>query len=417
MRKRAFLQVCLAVGVLALPLLAIESFDDVAVGGKYHMELTTGDVFEGEVTYQDDSTLILEADGKPYSFSTNLIVNHTMLEPPPVRQPVPEAESASLTESQVLSFDELLRRGKPAGAVDVKISNGSSYRGVVAALDAENLRLNIEGSIIPIARGMITQIATVAAATAASAETSPAKPAAPAGPFDTVYVQNPQTDEWGRPLQQLMVVGKIVADNAQGMVIETVAGEKQELRLASVVRVIRHSEDGEALRIKRYAKALFCPQDMALIDMPPGKADRPFLKVCIDKYEYPNVQGNLPLGNVSFLDAQKSCAAKGRRLCTVEEWQWSCGGMEGYQYPYGWNPDKKVCNTEGIQKLEPSGKRINCVSKFGAYDMVGNIFEWVVSAEGAPMLMGGPYSKCQTASPGVGGGAKPQTGFRCCLSN
>ena len=88
----------------------------------------------------------------------------------------------------------------------------------------------------------------------------------------------------------------------------------------------------------------------------------------------------------------------------------------GY-HPYGWNRDDNKCNTEGAVVVERSGSRHNCVSKYGGYDMVGNIFEWVTGTNNDPMLMGGPYSKCQTVSPGVGGGAKPQTGFRCCKSN
>ena len=155
---------------------------------------------------------------------------------------------------------------------------------------------------------------------------------------------------------------------------------------------------------------------MMLVDIPPGKAGRPFLKACIDKYEFPNREGTVPQVNVSYAQAQASCLQQGKRLCTAREWQWACAGLDGYTYSYGWNFDKEACNTEG-RYPEPSGKRSHCIGKFGAMDMVGNVFEWVTGDDGQPAAMGGPFSKCQTISPGPNGDPKPQTGFRCCKSN
>ena len=179
--------------------------------------------------------------------------------------------------------------------------------------------------------------------------------------------------------------------------------------------IIKHSSSSFDEPIKRYAKPLFCPDDMFLVDLPPGKQGRPYFKVCVDRYEFPNYKESLPQGNVSYEQAGKLCEQKGKRLCTSQEWQWACSGLEGYTYPYGWNRDENKCNMETTPVT--SGKFYNCVSKFGGYDMVGNIFEWVSGSKDEPALMGGPYSKCQTVSPGVGGSAKPQTGFRCCKSN
>jgi formylglycine-generating enzyme required for sulfatase activity len=155
---------------------------------------------------------------------------------------------------------------------------------------------------------------------------------------------------------------------------------------------------------------------MFIVDLPPGKQGRPFFKVCVDKYEYPNRQDVVPTGNVSYKMAQNYCEQQGKRLCTAQEWQWACSGLEGYTYPYGWNLEEQKCNTD-VKRIEASGSRVNCVSKFGGYDMTGNIFEWVTGNNGEPVLMGGPFSKCQTQSPGVGGAAKPQAGLRCCKSN
>ena len=198
--------------------------------------------------------------------------------------------------------------------------------------------------------------------------------------------------------------------------IELVDGKQEKVTRSEILRITRHSTTGFDEPIKRYAKPLFCSDDMFLVDMPPGKQDRPYFKVCVDRYEYPNIKGTKPMGNISYEQAKAYCEQKGKRLCTAQEWQWACSGIEGYTYPYGWNVEEQKCNSD-TRAVEPSGARHNCVSKFGGYDMTGNIFEWVTGDNAQPMLMGGPYSKCQTVSPGVGGSAKPQTGLRCCKSN
>jgi formylglycine-generating enzyme required for sulfatase activity len=125
----------------------------------------------------------------------------------------------------------------------------------------------------------------------------------------------------------------------------------------------------------------------------------------------------VPQGDISFTDAQQLCAKQGKRLCTAEEWQWTCSSLDAYTYPYGKTFDENRCNSDASRNLEASGARINCFSRFGAFDMVGNIFEWVTTSNNQPALMGGPYSKCQTVSPGMGGEAKSISGLRCCKSN
>jgi formylglycine-generating enzyme required for sulfatase activity len=155
---------------------------------------------------------------------------------------------------------------------------------------------------------------------------------------------------------------------------------------------------------------------MFLVNMTPGRSGKPFFKVCVDKYEYPDKLGATPKTGASFEDANKFCQQQGKRLCTSEEWEWACGGMDGLVYPYGKTFDQERCNSNP-RVVEESGNRINCVSPFGGFDMVGNIFEWVTAKDGKPGLMGGPFSKCQTVSPGGSGDAKPQSGLRCCLGN
>jgi formylglycine-generating enzyme required for sulfatase activity len=128
----------------------------------------------------------------------------------------------------------------------------------------------------------------------------------------------------------------------------------------------------------------------AITYQPPGMQRRPFFKTCVDKYEYPNKEGSLPQGNLSYTDAQQFCAQQGKRICTAEEWQWTCSSLDAYTYPYCKTLDEKRCNSDASQNLEASGARINCFSRFGAFDMVGNIFEWVTTSNKQPALMGWP---------------------------
>jgi hypothetical protein len=394
-------------------------FAGIIPGGTYRLQLTTGDIFEGVVESKDDTSLIIETGDRPFIFRGSLITNSILLAPPKGLARTEEVKSSGMLEAEIYTYDQLFQKGNDAGVVDIKIINGSVFRGRVVSVDLETVNLDIDGSRIPISSEVIEQISAVMTNVNAPAPDEPQAPAASSlkGPFDTVTVVNPETDEYGKAFPPLLIIGKISRDDATGITIETPQGLVRTLKRDRILRVNRHSSSPEEDKIKRYATPLFCPQDMALIDMPPGKPNLPFFKVCVDKYEYPNLKSAMPQGNASYTDAQQACASKGKRLCTAEEWQWSCSGFEGYTYPYGWQPDKKTCNSRGIDLIEPCGTRYNCKSKFNVFDMVGNIFEWVTGADGKPMLMGGPFSKCQTVSPGVGGEAKPQTGFRCCKSN
>jgi preprotein translocase subunit YajC len=396
-----------------------QAFNEIQVKGKYRMSLATGDILIGIVEAKDDTSLILETtDGKPYAFGHHLLKSYELLAPPPKKTQESFQKSSAASEARLISYDELMDKNGYEGMVGVRVSNGSIFKGKIVSVDESMLTINIEGSQIPIAKTVVSQISLL------PVENKPSEPAeketskkSPTRLPDTIFVKNPETDETGKAKNDLIFAGEISSINNQSVLIKLSNGTSKEISRNQVTRIIKHSTSNYEETIKRYAKPLFCSDDMFLVDIPPGKQGRPFFKVCVDRYEYPNQRDVIPQGNVSFQEAQELCKKKGKRLCTQDEWQWACSGLEGYTYPYGWNRDDTKCNTDGAVTIERSGSRHNCVSKYGGYDMVGNIFEWVTGANGEPMLMGGPYSKCQTVSPGVSGGAKPQTGFRCCRSN
>jgi len=392
-----------------------QTFNDLIVKAKYRMSLTTGDEFIGFVESKDDTSVIFETvDGKPYIFAKKLIDRCDLLDLPKSlqKQPAsPVTKNTIITESSEVQFESLLSGTETNHLLEVKINSGALFKGKLETIDQNGLKLNIDGSSIPISKEVIHTIAILK-----QREVKPQTAPVPAGPLDTIIVKSTIVDDWGRANPDIVHQGTIVNENNNGFTLKLTDGNTIQIRQTDIVRVIKHTNvAAENDPVKRYAKPLICPPGMVMVDFPPGSSNKPFFKTCIDKYEYPNREGSLPQGNLSFADAKMLCEQQGKRLCTAEEWQWSCGGFDNLSYPYGKTLEENRCNT--ASSVEISGARINCASKFGIYDMTGNIFEWVTTADGQPAMMGGPASKCQTVSPGTGGSAKPMSGVRCCKSN
>lgn len=124
----------------------------------------------------------------------------------------------------------------------------------------------------------------------------------------------------------------------------------------------------------------------------------------MDRYEYPNQEGELPVTLVDWSEAQRLCEAGGKRLCTESEFSFACEGEEMRPYATGFVRDADKCNYdrpfrarridfkeravceldptcraefERLDQREPSGSRPACVSPFGVFDLNGNVNEWV----------------------------------------
>jgi sulfatase modifying factor 1 len=165
---------------------------------------------------------------------------------------------------------------------------------------------------------------------------------------------------------------------------------------------------------------------------------------CIDRYEYPNVEGQVPQDWMSWYDAKKACEDNGKRMCTRSEWTFAAEGPNRHPYPYGdgFHRDKTICNIDNIVKVDvfkatspttetavqlhnllvPSGSKEKCVSDWGVYDMAGDIDEWVINESGHPYvsgLMGGHVFGVRNASRPMTDGHGPtfswyETGVHCC---
>ncbi len=185
-----------------------------------------------------------------------------------------------------------------------------------------------------------------------------------------------------------------------------------------------------------------CPKDMIYIKAGsfkmgsvPGdegrQADEPaFVSVnthayCIDRYEYPNKKGAMPKTSVSFDEADKLCAAAGKRLCSEEEWERACKGLSMLKYPYDNVFDPTICNAESNsgeeKKVAASGQFPKCRSTYGVYDMSGNVAEWVFMKDGQKGVKGGYVNKpdwavrCASRRVELGSKKSPFYGFRCCM--
>jgi hypothetical protein len=162
--------------------------------------------------------------------------------------------------------------------------------------------------------------------------------------------------------------------------------------------------------------------------------------------------GVVPNGYVSGLMAERACRNAGRRLCHHDEWVLACEGDKKQRYPYGVEYRQGACNifralhpaTElhdnpSIGHLDPrlnlvkeaggdpllrrTGSTLTCKSAWGddgAWDMNGNLDEWVEDDRGR--FDGGFFSRSKRdgCEQSVTAHKKDyfdySTGVRCCWS-
>lgn len=82
--------------------------------------------------------------------------------------------------------------------------------------------------------------------------------------------------------------------------------------------------------------------------------------------------GVIPSTSVTWFQAQQACALSGKRLLTNAEWQMVAAGT-----PDPANDDGTTTCAINSANVLKTGARSACVSNWGAYDLVGNVWEWV----------------------------------------
>jgi formylglycine-generating enzyme required for sulfatase activity len=101
-----------------------------------------------------------------------------------------------------------------------------------------------------------------------------------------------------------------------------------------------------------------------------------------------------PVGNMDWRMAKAYCSWVGRRLPTEAEWEKAARGTEVFTYPWGEGIDCDKANYEGscVGETSPVGSYEKGKSAYGAYDMAGNVSEWVNDWYGETYYQSSPAS-------------------------
>lgn len=146
-----------------------------------------------------------------------------------------------------------------------------------------------------------------------------------------------------------------------------------------------------------------------------------------------------PVAGVTWDNANKYCASQGKRLPTEEEWEFAARGTDGRIYPWGNSWIDGNANAAGARPSSAEVGSFKGASPFGAFDMVGNVWEWTSSdfraypggqlpaslpAGDLKVIRGGSFESTKefatttyrTGWPARGASTYHQTGFRCVKS-
>ncbi len=190
-----------------------------------------------------------------------------------------------------------------------------------------------------------------------------------------------------------------------------------ERPFAEYTSAILKVTDSEGAFATDTVNIIICPKGMKIIEQG---------NYCVDIYEWPNKKEAKPVRQVTYQDAVVACKKAGKRLCTAKELETACkGNKKNFNYPYGRRYEPENCNTYGNRHIEnqvaASGEFPECVSRYGVFDMSGNVAEWTSTGDGTfNYVVGGWWqngekrARCSSYIPLKKSKKFIYVGFRCC---
>jgi hypothetical protein len=123
-------------------------------------------------------------------------------------------------------------------------------------------------------------------------------------------------------------------------------------------------------------------------------------RACIDQYEFPDIPCEYPVVHVTAREAVLLCEAIGKRICDAHEWEGACAGaVHDPDREYAWGHSR-----EEMQRLHNDGREI-----LWAYGPTKDHSKCATGSFKSPTCPGGGYERC-------GSNTYPAGAFPACVS-